>query len=140
MELEELRNHSEKEITAYNQQCMDDFEGYSPAEMQYILYYPFGPASPVEISRMPGEEYRKIPILNQLKYLASLVASANGLKLTKLGFLPVKVVSDIYSQGYLKDEMIENGLYKLYKETDSITIRLTRILAEISGLVKVRQA
>jgi len=139
MQLDELRKHFEREISGYNQRGVDDFEGYSPAEMRYILYDPFGEKSPVEILRMSAEDYRKIPMLNQVKYLTSVVGSGNGLKLTKLGFLPVKVVADIYSQGYLKDEFIEKGIYKLYKETDSITIRLARILTEVSGLVKVRK-
>ncbi|MEA1886553.1 MAG: hypothetical protein U9N72_05025 [Bacteroidota bacterium] len=139
MQFDDLEKHFEREISGYNQRAMDDFEGYSPAEMQYILYDPLGDMSPVEIIRMPDEEYKKIPMLNQVKYLASVVGKGDGLKLTKLGFLPVKVVADIYSQGYLKDELIEDGIYKLYKETDSITIRLARILAEISGLVKVRK-
>lgn len=139
MQLDELRKYFEREISGYNQRGMDDFEGYSPEEMNYILYDPFGEKSPIELVRMPGEYYEKIPMLNQVKYLTSVVASGNGLKLTKLGFLPVKVVADIYSQGFLKDELIESGISKLYKETDSKTIRLARILTEVSGLVKVRK-
>ncbi|MEA1874087.1 MAG: hypothetical protein U9N51_06630 [Bacteroidota bacterium] len=60
------------------------------------------------------------------------------LKLTAKGFLPTKIVSDIYNQKFIKDEMIESGIYKLYKETDSDSINLTRILLELSGLVKKR--
>lgn len=47
-------------------------------------------------------------------------------------------MADLYGQGYLKDEIIEKGIYKLYKETDAGTIHLSRLLLELSGLTKKR--
>ena len=83
-------------------------------------------------------EYKKIPIFNQIKYLADLIDENGELKLTNKGFLPTKVVSDLYQQGFYKEEDIERGISKLYKETDSLTMNLTRILMELGGLVKKR--
>jgi len=113
-----------------------DFEGYSPFDMHEILYDPFGGNSPIQILKMVQSEYLKVPILNQLKYLLMLIEKKGMLKLTAKGFLSTSVVADIYSQGYLTDSMIERGISKLYKETDSNSINLTRILLELSGLVK----
>jgi hypothetical protein len=116
----------------------DDFEGYSPYNMHQLLYFPFEDESPLKLQKLTEAEYRNIPIFNQVKYLANVLAEHKELKLTKLGFLPVKVVADIYSQGFMKDKHIESGISKLYKETDSMTIHLPRILLEISGLTKKR--
>jgi hypothetical protein len=77
-----------------------------------------------------------IPILNQIKYLTALIDENGEIKLTSRGFLPTHIVKDLYSQGFLKDKYIEKGLLKLYKESDSMTVNLTRILTELAGLVK----
>jgi hypothetical protein len=121
-----------------NNQGLPDFEGYSPIEMRHILYDPFGDYSPIQLLKLADSDYKNIPILNQIKYLANLVDKLVELKLTNKGFLPTKIVSDIYYQRFLKDELIESGISKLYKETDSSTINLTRILLEISGIAKKR--
>ncbi|SHI43007.1 hypothetical protein SAMN04487911_10245 [Arenibacter nanhaiticus] len=63
----------------------------------------------------------------------------NGeVKLTNKGFLPTKIVSDLYQQGFIKEDSIELKIVKLYKESDSMSVNLTRILIELAGLVKKR--
>ncbi len=136
--MDELQKHFERVIFEQNNQGLSDFEGYSPAEMRFILYDTFGDNSPIQIRELAGSDYKRIPILNQIKYLLHLVDNQGELKLTNKGYLLTKIVSEIYSQGFIKEEHIESGISKLYKETDSITINLTRILIEISGLVKKR--
>jgi len=118
-----------------NSQAYDEFEGYSPAEMQFVLYDTFGDNSPIQFQKLSEADYKSIPILNQVEYLLKLVDKAREVKLTKLGFLPTKVVSKIYDQGFIKDRV---GITKLYKETDASSINLTRLLIELSGLAKKR--
>lgn len=137
-DIEELQNHINKIMNEQNNQGLPDFEGYSPTEMQFILHNTFSENSPIKLLKLTELDYKRIPILNQIKYLLKLIENHGELKLTNKGFLPTKIVSDIYNQGFIKDELIESGISKLYKETDSITINLTRILIEISGLVKKR--
>lgn len=100
------------------------FEGYSPNEMQYILYSTFGKNSPIQLLKLSESNYNRIPIINQIKYLLRLIDKLGELKLTDKGFLPTKVVAEIS---------------KLYKETDAMSINLTRILSELSGVVKKRK-
>jgi len=138
-ELEEINNYLRQIQDQYNNMGISDFEGYSPHEMRYVLYDPLGANSPVQLLKLSDTDYKKVPILNQIKYLLQLVGEHGELKLTAKGFLPTKIVADIYRQKFIKDEIIESGLGKLYKETDSKTINLTRILAELSGLVKKRK-
>ena len=136
--LEELQKHLDKIMNEENNRGLPNFEGYSPIEMEYILYDTFGENSLIQLLKLSESDYNNIPILNQIKYLLQLIDEKGELKLTTKGFLPTKIVSDIYDQGFIKDEMIESGISKLYKETDSMSINLTRILSELSGIIKKR--
>jgi hypothetical protein len=82
-------------------------------------------------------EYQQVPILNQIKYLLNIIEKSE-LKLTNKGYLPPKIVSELYNQGFIKDEFIEAGISKLYRETDCSIINLTRIITELSGMAKKR--
>ena len=117
---------------------LSEFEGYSPAEMNFILYDTFGENSPIELCRLNNLDYVTIPILNQIKYMAELIKEQGEIKLTKRGFLPTKIVADIYTQGFLNDGLIDSGTYKLYKELDSMSIHLCRLLLELVGITKKR--
>ncbi len=138
MDLKEIQANIDREMHEQNHAGKPDFQGYSPDEMHHLLYFTFGDESPIETQSPDKVDYNKIPILNQVRYLLNVVDKSGELKLTQRGNLPVKTVSDIYKQGFLKDKMIESGSSKLYKEEDSLTVHLTRILVEISGLVKKR--
>ena len=132
-ELEKLLKQIQK---THNQKGRPEFEGYSPEEMHFILYNTFGEGSPLQLVELPAEDYRKIPIWNQVRYLMEMIRKEGEMKLTAREFLPVKVVRELYDQGFMEDELIEKGIYKLSKEADANTVNLTRILLELSGLVK----
>ncbi|HOG04997.1 MAG TPA: hypothetical protein PK978_02025 [Paludibacter sp.] len=138
MNLQDIQRHIEQAIKGQNNRPITEFEGYSPSEMLKILYFTFAIDNPLQLQKLSDTDYKKIPILNQIKYLINLIDKNGEIKLTNKGFLPTKIVSDLYSQGFLKDELIESGISKLYKETDSMTINLTRILIELAGLAKKR--
>ncbi len=137
-DIEEIQKYFNKKMQDRNNQGLPDFEGYSPMEMQFILYNTFEANSPIQLMNVNDSDYERIPILNQVKYLLRIIEEQEELKLTNKGFLPTKIVSELYKQGFIRDELIESGISKLYKETDCKTINLTRILIEISGIVKKR--
>lgn len=136
--MDEIEKYIQETIEKRNQEPVSDFEGYSPAEMQVILYDTFNSKSPIQILKAEENDYLKIPILNQVKFLLNLIETQGELKLTNKGFLTTKVVADLYKKQYLKDYFIEKGISKLYKESDVPTITLARILIELSILVKKR--
>ncbi len=139
MDLKDLQNHVDNVMNEQNNRSISEFEGYSPFEMHQILHFTFGSDSPIKLQNLSDSDYQRIPILNQIKYLMNLIDKAGEIKLTNKGFLPTKVVSELYGQGFLKDEHIEKNISKLYKEADSMTVNLTRILMELSGLIKKRK-
>jgi hypothetical protein len=138
MDLKDVQQHLDKIMLDQNNRIIPEFEGYSPFEMHQILHFTFGPDCPVQLKKLKEEEYRTIPILNQVKCLAGFIAEARELTLTKTGNLPVKIVAGLYANEFIKDEYIESGITKLYKETDSLSVHLTRVLMEVAGLIKKR--
>lgn len=138
MDLKDIQKHIDKIVNEQNNKPIPEFEGYSSFEMHNILHHTFAIDSPLKLQKLSDADYKKIPILNQIKYLTDLIDKSGEIKLTSKGFLPTKIVSDLYSQGFLKDESIEKGYVKLYKEADSITINLTRILIDLAGFTKKR--
>lgn len=133
MDEEEIRNYQ----MLLNNRPIDDFENYSPNEMTYILYDTFHENSVISFQDNPSHEIlNQIPFLLQVKYLLEIVEQLGEIKLTSKGFLPTKIVADIYAKGFILDKDIESGISKLYKETDSNIITLTRIISELAGLLR----
>ncbi len=135
MDLEDF----EKKINEQNNWSIPVFEGYSPIEMNMILNHTLEEGSPIQLQKPSDSDYQRIPILNQVKYLLKLIDKSGEIKLTQRGNLPRKVVAELYQQGYLKEREIEEGYRKLYKESDSPHIHITRILCELTRLTKKRK-
>jgi len=136
---EELKQQPDNFMEDINNLGIPEFEGYSPYEMQYILYAPFLEKSPVKLQQLNDEGYDEMPLFRQIMYVANMLAEKGQIKLTAKGFLPTKIVAEVYNHGNPKEKYIEIGLIKLYKERDSITVNLTRILLEMSGITKKRK-
>ncbi len=136
--MDDLIKYISQTIKTQNNTPLNDFEGYSPNEMNLLLHYPLAISCPLQMLKVDNEIYTKIPFFNNVKYLLEQIEVQGELKLTAKGFLPTKVVADIYQQGFIKELMIEEGYYKLYKESDALAVHLTRILTELSSLVKKR--
>lgn len=134
-----LENFQYQNILIHNRhQPKPELLGYSSIEMHNILYHPFGPHSPLSLQTLSAEEYQIVPLLNQMKYYLGLIQKVGALKLTAKGYLPTKTVRDLYHQGFLEEVNFETDHLYLFKEKDSMTANLTRILAEISGFTKKR--
>ncbi len=138
MKFEEVQKIIDEIMLKQNSTINRDFDGYSPMEMHQILNFPFSDTCPIKMRKLSNEAYEQIPIFNLTKYLISQIVKVGELKLTKTGALPTKIVAELYNQGFYKEKYIEKGLVKLYKEADSFSVSLTRILLEISGIAKKR--
>ena len=137
-DLNELNQAFNEIMREQNNRPQPEFEGYSPAEMHAILWDPFGPDCPMKLNKLSDADYSKIPLLNQIHHLATKIDAAGEMKLTQRGYLSPGVITELYSQGFLKDEMIESGFTKLNKESDSIIMTLTANLITLTGIVKKR--
>ncbi|RXQ95971.1 hypothetical protein EO244_06625 [Ancylomarina salipaludis] len=138
MDLRDLQKHIDQVMNEQNNREIPDFEGYSPFEMHHILHFTFEPNSPIILQKLADSDFSMCPMFNVVKYYLDLVKNLGEIKLTTKGFLPTKIVQEIYSQGFLEEYQFSSGISKLYKETDSLTVNLTRLLAELAGLTKKR--
>jgi len=138
MDLGGIQKQIDQVMNEQNNRAIPDFEGYSPFEMHHILHFTFEPNSPIILQKLANSDYLKCPMFNLVKYYLDLVKANGEMKLTAKGFLPTKIVQDIYNQGFLEEYQFSSGISKLYKESDSLTVNLTRLLAELAGLTKKR--
>jgi hypothetical protein len=118
---------------------IEDFEGFSSSDMRYLIITPFSKDSPFQINKkIPNSILDQIPIFNQIEFLLNKINEIGELKLTATGSLPTTLIKEIYNMGLIKDEDIENGITKLYAETSSQPIQLTRLITEMAGFTKKR--
>lgn len=136
--MEELNQKLGEFSHAQNNLPISDFEGYSSQEMHKILHFTFDTDSPIRFNPLDAHEYAQIPILRQIKRLTEIIAQTGQVKLTAAGYLPIKIVRELYPLG-APDEIIENGISKLGKEMDCIPVHLARLLTEVSGICKKRK-
>ena len=117
-----------------------EMDGLSPDDMFQILYHTLEESSPICLSdSLNGETLiESIPFLKLMFYYLNHIDSVGELKLTAKGNLPRKLVLDLYDQKIIQEELVEKGIIKLNKETDSIFIQNVKIIGLISGLTKKR--
>ncbi len=135
---EELQAIVRKFNTVYNRRTLEEFEGYSPEEMHHMLHFPFSEGSPLEILPAGEDVLGKVPLYSLVRSLLEMVEDGGEPKLTAKGNLPVRMVRDLYNMKFLPEDPIERGIVKLASESDSLTITLARILAQLAGLIKKR--
>jgi hypothetical protein len=138
MDLKDVQKHIDQVMNEQNNRSIPEFEGYSPFEMHHILHYTFESNSPIMLQNLADSDYNKSPMFNLIKYYLDLIQNTGEIKLTAKGFLSTKIVQEIYNQGFLEEYQFSSGISKLYKESDSLTVNLTRLLAELAGLTKKR--
>lgn len=65
----DLQQYARQYMYQQNNRSVTDFEGYSPNEMQQLLYDPFGPDSPLNLNKLDDAGYNAIPIFNLVRHL-----------------------------------------------------------------------
>ena len=116
---------------------MDDFVGFSPKEMHAILYSPFKEPCPIKIKKKIAATFlEKIPAFQICKNIINGIAEVDGIKLTKAGNFPPKMVQGIYDKKYIEDRFIESGITKLRSEKDWLPFHSLRIAMDLGGLIR----
>lgn len=128
-------------IETYNQMIEKDdedrFVGFSSSDMHAICYEPFGESCVVKYNKLSSEECELSPLFRQAKRLLLQIEACGELKLTAVGNLPPTLVKELYSLG-VGEWMIDEGISKLSKESDSMSVQAARMVLEISSVIKKR--
>lgn len=114
-----------------------DFNGLSPEQMHYIIYDPFTDKCVVALNTLNKEQYEKIPLVRQTLFLQNTLAEKE-LKLTKLGWLPLKIVAETYHLGQ-PEWIVEEYGAKRYYEYEVGSVWMARIILELLGWIKTRK-
>lgn len=136
--LDELNEHLKRVSIRFNNRLQPHFEGYSPKQMHFILYDPYGPKSALKIRDISDQTMESIPFFMQALQILEKLEKAKEVKLTAKGYLPTSWVVDIYQNGYMKNEWIEKGIQKLYREMETYQVFIPRIVLGIGRLTKKR--
>lgn len=132
-----LPNHIQTNILLQNNTPLDEFLNLSPTQIHDLLYDTFGNNSPVQFRHVIDEKtLDAIPLFRIVEDYLKIIQRDQQIKLTPLGALPKKVMVELYDKGFLPDDLIENGIVKLWREEDCISIRSARLTAELAGLVR----
>jgi hypothetical protein len=132
---DELRRIAESFKLTTNQIGIEDFDGYSPDEMDAMLYDPFSPDCPVQLNKVDDEVLRQIPLYNLARHLLEML-SIEKIKVEDSGFLPAEVVKFLYDQGYYQDYEIESGELYFTDPVASYSIVMAQVLLHLMEAIK----
>jgi hypothetical protein len=127
----------------------EDFLGLSPNDMHDLLYNTFGEDSPLKISASLSDEILDhIPFFRLTEEFLKLLARDKKIKLTPLGALPKKVLTELYTHRLILSEGVESGIHTLTREHDWNALEMThynllqsRLIRRINGkLVLTKEA
>mgnify|MGYP001271594277 CR=1 FL=1 len=133
--LEELQTFSDHFMQQRNQPPCDDFQGLSPEQMHRVLYFPFDSPELVTYSHVViGDP--SAPILAIFHLLAEAIGE-QGLKPTATGNLPRNVCREAASVYWGDEAVRKDGRFvHISKEEDFSPLHVTRLIAELAGLIK----
>ena len=121
----------------HNNTPRDEFNGLTPEEMNNIMYSPFSSQCIVELNILEKEQYEKIPLVRQTLFLLNTLGEKD-LKLTSRGWLPLKIVAEIYHLGQPEWVVEEYGA-KRYYEYEVGSVWMARIILDLLGWIKTRK-
>lgn len=114
-----------------------DLNGLSPEDMHNIMYNPFRDQCVVQLNKLDKNQYELVPLIRQALFLLNTL-NEKDLKLTKLGWLPLKIVADAYRIGQ-PEWIIEELKQKRINEYEVGAVWMARIILELLGWIKTRK-
>lgn len=95
----------------------------------------FYPGGVVTVRQLEEKDFEEIPLLRQVLCLCDHIRVEGKLKLTTNGYLPLKVVKDIYFKG-ITDRYFEKYPDKRIREEETSFVQIARGLALAAGIVR----
>lgn len=118
----------------HNSEPRTEFNGLSPEQMREMLYNPFGPNCLGQLNRLSEKQYIQVPLVKQTLFLMHTL-SEKELKMTKNGWLPLKIVNESYHLGRPID-IIESLGMKRINEYDATSVWMSHLILDFLGWIK----
>ncbi|SDZ90608.1 hypothetical protein [Pedobacter hartonius] len=101
LSMEELNGLMEKHQQKINKSPLDDFDGLSPEQMNFLLYAPFSPGGLLQFRKNIDVHLGKVPFFKLSEILVNEIQQAGSLKLTVNGNLPVRICELLCKQNLI---------------------------------------
>lgn len=135
--VEELNEEVSNMIEAYNDMPLDAFAGLSANQMHNLLYFPLESGSPVLLHQdIPDPVLDRLPFFRLTEELLKIIRRERGIRLTKTGALPIAVLKEIYSHGFIPIRAIDEGIGKIRREDDYAVFLSLNANTRLTGLVR----
>lgn len=132
-----INEHLQAMVHKHNTAPRAEFNGLSSAQMREVLYDPFGKKCPVQLNQLSAKQYIQVPLVKQTLFLMQTLNNTE-LKLTKNGWLPLKIVNEAYHLGR-PEHIIESLDIKRINEYDAKSVWMARVTLDLLGWIKTRK-
>lgn len=106
----------------------------SSNQMYKMLYSPFEEDCPIQLRTLSDDQIRKIPYMRQVLHLMTIL-SEGELKLTAKGYIPSKIVDELYHMG---SQSWSTDWFKQKSEPKTEEVQVLRVVLRECGLIKTR--
>lgn len=137
VDIDRINQYATLLMRRHNNTPRSEFNGLTPKDMHNIMYYPFTDQCVVQLNKLDKDRYEKIPLVRQTLFLLNTL-NEKELKLTKLGWLPLKIVAETYRLGQ-PEWIVEEYGAKRYYEYEVGSVWMARIILDLLGWVKTRK-
>ena len=130
----DINNHLDVMMRTRNAAPKLNFNGFSSEQMFRMLYQPLEAGCPVQLRRLTEEQIVRIPVMRQVLHLMDIL-NGTELKLTAQGYIPPKIVAELYETG---SHSWRTDWYKQKSEPKTEEIQVLRVVLKECGLIKTR--
>ena len=130
--LNDINAHLQTIMTTHNATPVASFNGFTPNQMSQMLSSPLGEHCPVKLRQLSDEQIQQIPIMRQVLHLMDILCKGD-LKLTNQGYIPPKIVSELYDLGI---HSWSSDYYNHLTEARSEEVQTLRVVLKQCGLIK----
>ena len=132
--MDDINRHLGKIMHAQNAAPKPNFNGFSSEQMHQMLNRPLEVGCPVQLRRLPDEQMEQIPVMRQALHLMNEL-SEKEMKLTAQGYIPPKMVAELYELG---SHSWNTDWYKQKSEPKTEEVQVLRVVLKECGLIKTR--
>ena len=133
-ELDKINRYVSEFMHALNAVSRPDFNGFSSEQMHQMINRPLEAGCPVQLRQLTEEQMARIPVMRQALHLMNALAE-NEMKLTTQGYIPPKIVAELYELG---SHSWSTDWYKQKNEPKTEEVQVLRGVLKECGIIKTR--
>lgn len=122
-----------------NNRPEERYSGLTFNEIHRLTFEAYDADSPLHINpAIPNEILDRLPFFRLTEELLKIITRDGYIKLTPLGALPKKTLTELYSHRFILEYGVESGIHKLTREVDSNALSALHRNTTLAGLASKR--